>query len=296
MKTQPPLLYGTVAVKGLSLDFYSRALLCNFYLLCGPGIMFDCGDGAAPMLEQRIFKVKHLFLSHHHVDHAGGLPGMLYARNTLPGDKEKPLHIYYPGGNGFLAEQVAFFANTGPELGFPVYYHPLQPGQKVAVDARYQVQAYAVEHEDICLAYLLYEQRRQWPTAYAALSAEQIKRHKTNSGSAYQDVDVPIVFYSGDMAVPCDGLPQPVVTVLVDSTFLSARDRMFTSHLAVEEFLNWAGATRFQDVLYVHLSRRYTPDEAIAFIAGHGQNRIPGSQRLLWANRCIPIPQTGKGA
>lgn len=57
----------------------------HFFLWRPRGILFDCGEGCGVRMDDHVFRVEVLALSHGHSDHCRGLLGFLEARRLLKG-------------------------------------------------------------------------------------------------------------------------------------------------------------------------------------------------------------------
>lgn len=84
-------------------------------------------------LENRVFAIKHVFLSHGHADHISGLMGLINIRNNAMGDHEKELRVYYPAGSPFVSELIRYFARTNRNLQYDLEWIPLQAGDRVVL-------------------------------------------------------------------------------------------------------------------------------------------------------------------
>ena len=94
--------------------------------------MFDAGEGVATTLGKKVFAIQHLFLSHGHEDHIAGIANLVNVRNIAPGDKDKPLNIYYPRHDCWINELLKYIENKQSGLiQFPLYAQPLGPDDEV---------------------------------------------------------------------------------------------------------------------------------------------------------------------
>lgn len=73
---------------------------CSGYLL-NDSLLFDCGPGiwkACHHHKISLHQIKHIFLTHFHVDHTSDLGPLLLNRMLLPNLKDSPLNIIGPPG------------------------------------------------------------------------------------------------------------------------------------------------------------------------------------------------------
>ncbi len=119
------------------------------YRLGSTRLLVDCGDGLSQGYQASGLgpeEVDHLWISHMHSDHVGGFS--LFIQGLWLGRRRKPLHVHAPGG-AIPALQAWLEATLLPAglLGFPIEWHPIQPG--VPVECRHAtVTAFPTTHLD----------------------------------------------------------------------------------------------------------------------------------------------------
>jgi ribonuclease Z len=122
----------------------------------GDKLLFDCGEGTQRQLLKSIglIDLEEVFITHFHVDHFLGLPGMIKSF-SLRG-REVPLTIYGPPGLNQLFEILK------PVIGrntYPIRLHELAPNDEVKRDG-YLIAAFEVRHRSPGLGYALIEDTR----------------------------------------------------------------------------------------------------------------------------------------
>lgn len=105
------------------------------YRLGGVRLLVDCGEPATRALLQagvRADDLDHIFISHQHFDHIGGLFTLLQGLWLAP--RRHPLTIHLPGVGlrpvRELMRTACLFDDWTP---FPLVFRPLRVGKKVAV-------------------------------------------------------------------------------------------------------------------------------------------------------------------
>jgi ribonuclease Z len=122
----------------------------------GDRLLFDCGEGTQRQLVRSIglLDLEDVFLTHFHLDHWLGLPGMLKTFNLR--GREVPVRIHGPRG---LGELLRMARPVYGRLAYELEIVELRPGEAVERDG-YRVAAFAVEHRVAALGYALVEDER----------------------------------------------------------------------------------------------------------------------------------------
>lgn len=122
----------------------------------GLKMMFDCGEGTQRQLRLStgLVQVDEVYLSHLHLDHCLGLPGLLKTYDL--NDRSEALRIYGPIGTGRFLEVITGI--TG-RIGYPVEVVELEPGEAITGDG-FAVESFQVEHRTRALGYALVEEDR----------------------------------------------------------------------------------------------------------------------------------------
>lgn len=160
----PPCIYASAAME-LSVAFLGTggtvpsALRSTASVLITRGgrkIMVDCGEGTQRQLRLStgLVQVEEVYLTHLHLDHCLGLPGLLKTYDL--NDRTETLRIYGPAGTERFLEVISGI--TG-RIGYPVELVELEPGEAITGDG-FAVEAFPVEHRTKALGYALVEEDR----------------------------------------------------------------------------------------------------------------------------------------
>jgi ribonuclease Z len=133
-----------------------RALPATLIRRGGDKLLFDCGEGTQRQLLKStgLIDLEEVFLTHFHVDHFLGLPGMIKSF-SLRG-RDAPLTIYGPPGLKQL------FAVLKPVVGkntYPIRLVELEANEELERDG-YSIAAFEVRHRTLAYGYALIEQTR----------------------------------------------------------------------------------------------------------------------------------------
>lgn len=114
----------TLGTAGGPLPRLNRSQPANALLVNGAIYLFDTGDGVLRQMRAAglaLSDVKAIFLTHHHIDHVGGLGNLLVSRWVL--QQHHPISVWGPRGTRRMVRNV-FEAAYATELA------PVVPGQR----------------------------------------------------------------------------------------------------------------------------------------------------------------------
>jgi ribonuclease Z len=122
----------------------------------GDRLLFDCGEGTQRQLVRSVGlpEIDDVFITHFHVDHWLGLPGMLKTFDLR--DRERPLRVYGPPG---LGQVMKLLRPIYGRVHYELELQELAPGESVRRDG-YEVGCFAVEHRGSAFGYALWEEER----------------------------------------------------------------------------------------------------------------------------------------
>jgi len=223
--------------------------------------LFDCGEGVASALQNKVFAVERICISHGHMDHIGGIPNFLWARVGARGDKTKPLTIHYPESPAFLAMR-AYAETFIPRLGYEVTWAPVTPDARIPLaGGRHYVRPFRAPHGDeVALGYQVLQDRLRLKPEYS--SDPEIGRKLAGltppDKLQYQEtVALGLLAFSGD-SMPIE--PRVVAgcqSLFFDSTFLREEDRKAPVHASLPEAFALARQAKVRQLYAYHISPRY---------------------------------------
>lgn len=138
---------------GIGSGLRTTALRVNSHTL------LDCGTGVGDVPLEELFKIKHVFITHSHLDHIAGLP--LLVDTIYEQLLAEPLKVYcQPATYQVLMEHIFnwkiwpnFFALPSEENAV-VKFVPMQPEQSIEIDGN-RITMIEVEHTVPAVGYIV---------------------------------------------------------------------------------------------------------------------------------------------
>ncbi|HEX2022004.1 MAG TPA: ribonuclease Z [Candidatus Thermoplasmatota archaeon] len=254
-------------------------------------VLFDCGEGTQRQFQRSTvsyMQVRHIFVTHLHMDHFLGLPGLVQTMKL--NERREPLSIYGPPGMRQWAERLGLVEpeerkpasrgrGAGRAGGMRVEVHEIQSGAVVQLEG-YRVEAKEVRHTAYALAYALVEDPRPGrfnkPRALELGVPEGKMFGQLQRGEAVTLDDGRIVtpemvlgptrrgrkvVYTGD-CVPCEQtveLAQGADVLVHESTYANDfPDANKHGHSTAAQAAFIAKAARVSTLYLTHISPRYT--------------------------------------
>lgn len=256
----------------------------------GDRLLFDCGEGTQRQLVRSVGlpDIDDVFLTHFHVDHWLGLPGMLKTFDLR--DRDRPLNIHGPPG---VEDLMNVLRRIYGRVKYPLDVVELQPGGQVRRDG-YTVACFPVEHRVTAFGYALFEDER--PGRFDAELAQSLGVRpgpdfgRLQNGETVGDVQPEQVLgparpgrkvvVSGDTA-PCESLriaAHQADLLVHEATFADeeAERAAQTAHSTAAQAAAIAGDVEVRLLALTHLSTRY------------GGRELREEARAVFANTVVP--------
>jgi ribonuclease Z len=273
----------TLPVDVSSLLFgHSKALYSTWVCYKPDRLLVDCGEGAATALGNSGFAIERVLLTHGHLDHISGLPSLLWSRASGMGDTEKPLAIYYPRDDSYVAAMQTYLEHIRSRLTYELQWIALDSGdsldlsdcapnapesngqKKSAVRHARRVVAFPTRHSrgQLTLGYKIVETRRRLKPEYARLAQDEIRRRAREKGRAgahdlMEEYEATLVAFGGDGLPLNPGAVRGCELLLHEATILDPADRKHQLHSTLDEAMAVAAQARPKTLLLYHISGRY---------------------------------------
>ena len=235
---------------------FSKGGYSNWFYHAPTRSLFDCGEGCASFLGNKVFAVENIFLSHGHMDHIAGLPQFIAARNSGRGDKEKPLTIWYPAGTYGILNMLEYIGKVFTNLNYDLEDYGCLDG----ADLPNGVKTFKTYHTNYpTLGYKVVETRKRLKKIYTGQNIPALIRAGTVDPKDLMEEYSAIPFvYALDSTAEID--PNDVLNaeqMIADTTFLCGRDRDDITHATLLEMTNFAIKANIQKMYCAHFSSRY---------------------------------------
>jgi ribonuclease Z len=269
-------------------------------------ILIDCGEGTQRQLLRAggLSDLTDVFITHLHVDHWLGLPGLLQTFSLR--DRDRPLAIHGPPGLDELMRQMR---RVYGRLSFALEIVELEAGEAVRRDTL-EIQAINVRHRVLAYGYVLVEDARRGRFD-AELAASlgvtpgpdfgRLQRGETVAGVTPEQVIGPErpgrkVVVSGDTA-PCETLAIAAyrADLLVHEATFGEEEReraRLTGHSTAAQAAAIAAEADVSLLALTHISARYggreLREEARAIFAATELPRDFDTIEIPLADRGVP--------
>lgn len=278
METRARRIEGTFA--GLPLRGVSVAGRETWFHFPTLGFAFDLGRSPWELVS-----VPHVFLSHAHLDHGGGL-AYWFSQRRLLRLEGGTVHTH-PAAVEAWRKIVAFHAEL-EDVRYDARVEAMAPRSRVALRRDLSMSCFQADHRVPTLAFVASEERHRLLPEYEAKTREEIKAFAAQGTVVAGPVAIPLVAYSGDTAAGIFDTAPPgffrAKVLLLECSFVEERDKGRAApfkHLHLDDIAERADLFENEVVLLTHLTLRTSADEIRRLV----KKRLPA--RL--ADRAVPF-------
>ncbi len=243
---------------------YSKAMYSTWFHYKPARLLLDAGEGVSSYMENFIFGIETVLLSHGHYDHIGGIGGMIHSRASARGDKEKPLRICYPRSDAMVELLRQYVSRIADNVKYELEWQPVEPGQELSLGPERErglVCPFPVRHSmrTVSVGYRLFERRTRLRPELAGLDQQGIARLAKERGreAVTEEYAQTLLAYCGDSSPVDPDEVRGAEVLMHEGTFIDAADRAHEAHSTVAEALDVATAADVRLLVLMHISTRY---------------------------------------
>lgn len=208
-----------------------------------------------------------LFLSHGHIDHLGGLFGLLGVRGMM--QKARPLRVYLPAEIKEDLEEALRATSRLQRYPLAVEAIALVPGDTLAIDHNWFVRAFRTHHPVPSLGYQFLRRVKKLREEHKHMSGAEIAAAKKAGAELFHDQEQMELCYATDTLIRVlDTNPSMLESrvLILECTFYDERKSLADSragcHIHLDELLAESERFRNQHLVLMHTSQIYSPAEA----------------------------------
>jgi len=223
---------------------------------------------------------RRLFLSHGHVDHAGGLAGLIGIRGLF--GHPRPLDLFLPAEIEQPMREALAAMTAMQRFDLSARLVPMRAGDEVALAGDLSVRAFRTYHPVPSLGYTIVRKVSKLRADLVGLPGPEIAaRRRAGEAVSERHERLELAYATDTLVTVLDREPslyQARVLVL-ECTFLDERktlaDARAGCHIHLDELIERADQFRNEAVVLMHFSQLYRPDEVRAILA----RRLPEGLR-----------------
>ena len=226
------------------------------------GVLLDAG------IPLRAFAAAdYVFLSHGHVDHVGGLMGLLGVRGMM----RKPglPRLFLPAEIASDIAALLAAASRMQRYALEVELAPMRDGDELQIANNLWVRAFRTHHPVPSLGFQFFRRVHKLKPEYRDLPGLEIAARKKRGEALFTSVDHLELCYATDTLVRVLDTNPAMLTsrvLVLECTFYDERKSLADSragcHIHLDELVDIVDRFQNEHIVLMHTSQIYTPQEA----------------------------------
>lgn len=244
------------------------------------GIGLDIGRGPDLMLSLR-----HLFVTHAHLDHAAGIPFYAGQRHL---QKAGGGRVYVPAETAADFRELMSIHSRLEGTPYDVEIIGLAPGDEVEISRTLRGRAHDATHRVPARAYEILERRHHLKKELEGLDGRALAELRARGESVEETFHKSILFYTGDTDRGLLERNEAIYgarVLMMECSFIAPehRERAVTyRHIHFDDIAEFAGRFENELIVLTHFSRRYSHEEIVNALRARCPARLRDRIRLAF--------------
>eukprot|EP00892_Ulva_mutabilis_P004893 jgi/Ulvmu1/2776/UM140_0005.1 len=249
-----------IQICGWKIDGVSVAGQETCIILPQLSLAFDIGR-----CPNRSVPQQHVFVTHGHMDHIGGIPFHAATRALMgmPPTQLYSMPKICDAAQGLLAIHDSLQGDT-----IPIDVHPLTVGDQVEVKKGFIIRPFRTVHAIPSQGYLIYRRNKKLRAEFQGAGREAIIAAKKSGIDINDTREEPEIAFTGDTQIEFADLPEnsPVFQaklLIMECTFVddtvSVEKAKDNGHTHIQDLVKYADKFQNERILLIHFSARHSP-------------------------------------